>query len=68
MLSGHFSRWAEASNGIPRGEETDMATLLLLTNDMRSSAEILPALELLPTKSKSPRQKPPRRWMRLPRM
>ena len=25
-----------------------MATLLLLTNDMRSSAEILPALELLP--------------------
>ena len=25
-----------------------MATLLLLTNDMRSSSEILPALELLP--------------------
>ena len=25
-----------------------MATLLLLTNDMRSSTEILPALELLP--------------------
>jgi DNA-binding response OmpR family regulator len=30
------------------GEETDMATLLLLTNDMQASAEILPALELLP--------------------
>ena len=38
----------KASTGNPRGEETDMATLLLLTNDMRSSAEILPALELLP--------------------
>jgi DNA-binding response OmpR family regulator len=29
-------------------EETSMATLLLLTNDMHASAEILPALELLP--------------------
>ena len=45
-----------------------MATLLLLTNDMRSSAEILPALELLPTTSKSPRLKPRRCWMHRPRM
>ena len=43
-----------------------MATLLLLTNDMRSSAEILPALELLPTTSKSPKPKPPRCWMHRP--
>ena len=31
-----------------------MATLLLLTNDMRSSAEILPALELLPPRQSRP--------------
>ena len=43
-----------------------MATLLLLTNDMHSSSEILPALELLPIRSKSPRPKPPHCWMRRP--
>jgi hypothetical protein len=30
-----------------------MATLLLLTNDMHASAEILPALELLPAPGQS---------------
>src|SRR4029453_3631367 len=35
-----------ASNHLSK--ETSMATLLLLTNDMQASAEILPALELLP--------------------
>ena len=32
----------------PLVKETEMATLLLLTNDMHASGEILPALELLP--------------------
>src|SRR3954471_13840506 len=33
---------------IPLPRRHEMATLLLLTNDMHTSAEILPALELLP--------------------
>ena len=45
-----------------------MATLLLLTNDMRSSAEILPALELLPHHVKVAQAKLPRCWMRRLRM
>src|SRR3712207_5433224 len=36
----------QASTPTPR--RTEMATLLLLTNDMHNSSEILPALELLP--------------------
>ena len=68
MLSGHFLTCLKAGAGNPRGEETDMATLLLLTNDMRSSAEILPAWSSYPTTSKSPRLSPRRCWMHRPRM
>ena len=39
-----------------------MATLLLLTNDMHASAEILPALELSRTRSRSPRPRPRHCW------
>ena|GEM_PF-21568 len=47
-----------ASNHPQFSEETAMATLLLLTNDMHASTEILPALELLPHQVKVAQAEP----------